>query len=172
MTHPFIERIHRAPVLADGATGTQFYNRGIDFDQCFDALNLFEPELVSELHRSYLEAGAELIETNTYGANRFKLEPYGLQDRVREINLRAMKIARNIREIAGASAFIAGSVGPLGRLLEPYGQLGPDQARAAFAEQVGALLEQGADLLIFETFSDLREILLAKIGRASCRERV
>ncbi len=161
MTHPFIERIGRAPVLADGATGTQFYNRGIDFDQCFDALNLFEPELVSELHRSYIQAGADLIETNTYGANRFKLEPYGLQDRVREINLRAMKIARNIREIAGSSTFIAGAVGPLGRLLEPYGQLQPDQARAAFAEQIGALLEQGADLIILETFSDLREILLA-----------
>jgi homocysteine S-methyltransferase len=161
MTHPFIERLQRAPLLADGAMGTQLYNHGIDFDQCFDALNLTNPRLIADIHRSYIDAGVELIETNTYGANRFKLEAYGLQDKVREINFRAMKIARDIREISGASVFIAGAVGPLGKLLEPYGQLTAEQAREAFTEQIGALLEQGADLLILETFSDLREILLA-----------
>ncbi|HEX6291737.1 MAG TPA: bifunctional homocysteine S-methyltransferase/methylenetetrahydrofolate reductase [Herpetosiphonaceae bacterium] len=161
MTHPFIERLQRAPLLADGAMGTQLYNHGVDFDQCFDALNLTNPRLVADIHRSYIEAGAELIETNTYGANRFKLEAHGLQDKVREINFRAMKIARDVREISGASVFIAGAVGPLGKLLEPYGHITSDQARAAFSEQIGALLEQGADLLILETFSDLREIILA-----------
>lgn len=161
MPHPFIERIQRGPILADGAMGTQLYNHGIDFDQCFDALNLTNPKIVSEIHRAYINAGAELIETNTYGANRFKLEPYGLQDRVREINARAMKIAREAREISGTTTLIAGAVGPLGKLLEPYGQITVEQARIAFAEQIGALLEQGADLLILETFSDLREISLA-----------
>lgn len=161
MAHPFLERIQRGPLLADGAMGTQLYNHGVDFEQCFDALNLSNPRLIADIHRAYIDAGAELIETNTYGANRFKLEPYGLQDKVREINFRAMKIAREVREIAGTTTFIAGAVGPLGKLLEPYGQLTADQAREAFAEQIGALLEQGADLLIFETFSDLREIVLA-----------
>jgi methionine synthase / methylenetetrahydrofolate reductase(NADPH) len=161
MAHPFIEHIHRAPLLADGAMGTQLHSHDIDFDQCFDALNLTNPKLVAQIHRSYIDVGAELIETNTYGANRFKLEAYGLADQVREVNLRAMKIARSVREIAGTSTFIAGAVGPLGKLLEPYGQVKPDQARAAFAEQIGALLEQGADLLLLETFGDLQEILLA-----------
>jgi methionine synthase I (cobalamin-dependent)/5,10-methylenetetrahydrofolate reductase len=161
MTHPFLERIQKAPLLADGAFGTQLYAHGIDFEQCFDAVNLLDPRLVARIHRSYIDAGAELIETNTYGANRLKLEAYGLADKVREINFRAMKIAREVREIAGTTTFIAGAVGPLGKLLEPYGQVTMEQARATFAEQIGALLEQGADLLILETFSDLREILIA-----------
>ncbi len=169
MTHPFMTRLQRAPLLADGAMGTQLYNHGIDFDQCFDALNLTQPRVVAAIHRAYIDSGAELIETNTYGANRFKLEPYGLQDRVREINFRAMKIARDVREIAGATTFIAGAVGPLGKLLEPYGQVTAEQARDAFGEQIGALYEQGADLLLFETFSDLREILLAiEVARGIC----
>lgn len=156
-------------MLADGAMGTQINLHGVDFDQCFDALNLTQPRLIADIHRSYIEAGAELIETNTYGANRIKLEPYGLQERVREINVRAMKIAREAREVAGATTFIAGAVGPLGALMEPFGVLRPDDVRAAFAEQIGALYEQGADLLIFETFSDLREILLAiEVARGIC----
>lgn len=161
MAHPFLERIQRGPLLADGAIGTQLYDHGIDFDQCFDAVNLTNPRLVSSIHRAYIEAGAEVIETNTYGANRFKLEAYGLQDKVREINARALRICRDLREITGSSALFAGAVGPLGRALEPFGPLSADQARAAFAEQIGALWEQGVDLLILETFSDLREIALA-----------
>lgn len=161
MAHPFLERIQRGPLLGDGAMGTELYNHGVDFDQCFDALNLQQPRLVADIHRAYIDAGAEVIETNTYGANRFKLEQYGLQDKVREINFRAMKIAREVREIAGTPTFIAGAVGPLGKALEPYGPLTDSPAREAFAEQIGALLEQGADLLMLETFSDLREILLA-----------
>jgi homocysteine S-methyltransferase len=161
MTHPFLQRIARAPLLADGAMGTQIYAHGIDFDQCFDAVNLFQPRIVADIHRGYIDAGADLIQTNTYGANRIKLEVFGLQDKVREINFRAMKIAREVREVAGTTTFIAGSVGPLGAYLAPYGPITPEQARATFAEQIGALLEQGADLLILETFSDLREMVLA-----------
>ncbi|HZG68909.1 MAG TPA: bifunctional homocysteine S-methyltransferase/methylenetetrahydrofolate reductase, partial [Herpetosiphonaceae bacterium] len=108
-----------------------------------------------------INAGAELVETNTYGANRIRLAPYGLADKVREINFRAMKLAREAREIVGASTLIAGAVGPLGQALHPFGQVNPDEARAAFAEQIGALLEQGADLLLLETFGDLRELLIA-----------
>lgn len=167
MAHPFLERLKRGPLLADGAMGTQLYTHGVDFDQCFDALNVSNPRLIADIHRAYIDAGAELIETNTYGANRIKLEHYGLQDNVREINYRAMKIAREVREIAGTATFIAGAVGPLGKLLEPYGPLTAEQARAAFAEQIGTLLEQGADLLILETFSDLREIAIAiEVARA------
>ncbi len=161
MAHPFIERVARGPILADGALGTQLNNAGIDFDQCFDAVNLSDPRLVSDIHRAYIDAGAEIIETNTYGANRWKLERYGLQDRVREVCLRAMKIAREVREVAGSTTLIAGAVGPLGRLLDPYGPLTVEEARSALAEQIAALLEQGADLLILETFSDLREIAIA-----------
>ena len=161
MAQPFLERLGRGPVLCDGAMGTQLYSRGIDFDECFDALNLTQPDMVREIHQAYIEAGAEIIETNTYGANRFKLEPFGLADQVQKINYRGMKLAREAREIAGTNTLIAGAVGPLGALLEPYGPLTAAQAEAAFSEQIGTLLEQGADLLILETFSDLREMLIA-----------
>ena len=161
MAQPFLERLARGPLLCDGAMGTQLYGRGIDFDECFDALNLTQPDVVREIHQAYIDAGAEIIETNTYGANRFKLEPFGLADQVRKINQRGMKLAREAREIAGTNTLIAGAVGPLGVLLEPYGTLTEAAAEAAFAEQIGALLEQGADVLILETFSDLREMLVA-----------
>lgn len=167
MTHPFFQRLAQAPLLADGAMGTQLYARGIDFDQCFDAVNLDNPRIVADIHRSYIDAGADVIQTNTYGANRIKLDAFGLQDKVREINYRAMKIAREVREIAGTTTFIAGSVGPLGAYLAPYGPVSDEQARAVFGEQIRVLLEQGADLLILETFSDLREIVIAlQVARA------
>ncbi len=161
MTHPFLDRLARGPVLCDGATGTQLYAGGIAFDHCFEALNLSEPRLVADIHRAYIDAGAEIIETNTYGANRYKLEQFGLADQVRAINAKALRIAKDIRDIAGQPTFIAGAVGPLGVVLEPFGPVRPADAQAAFAEQIGALLEQGADLLMFETFGDLRELELA-----------
>ena len=161
MPQPFLDRLARGPILGDGAMGTMLYSRGVDFDQCFEALNITDPRLVLDIHRDYVHAGAEVIETNTYGASRLKLEHFGLGDKVREINLRAMKLARDVREVSGAPLLIAGAVGPLGPVLEPYGNLTPDVAREVFAEQIGALLEQGADLLMFETFGDLREILIA-----------
>lgn len=161
MANPFLEQLGQRALLCDGAMGTQLYGRGIDFDECFDALNLTQPDVVREIHQSYIEAGADIIETNTYGANRFKLEPFGLADKVRQINHRGMKLAREAREIAGTNTLIAGAVGPLGVLLQPYGPLTEQAAHEAFAEQIGTLLEQGADLLMFETFSDLREMVIA-----------
>ncbi len=161
MAQAFLDRLAGGPILGDGAMGTQLYARGVDFNQCFEAVNLHSPRLVADIHRDYINAGADLVETNTYGANRIRLAPYGLAGKVREINYRAMKLAREAREIAGASTLIAGAVGPLGQALHPFGQLHPEEAHAAFGEQIGALLEQGADLLLLETFGDLRELLIA-----------
>lgn len=164
MDNPFLDRIARGPILCDGAMGTQLYARGVPFARCFDELNLSQPSLVQEIHRAYLAAGAEIIETNTFGANRFRLAMHGLEGRVRDINLRGAKIAREAREISGTPAFVAGSVGPSGRLFEPVGTLTPQAAHAAFKEQIEGLLEGGVDLLILETFSSLsemREALLA-----------
>jgi methionine synthase / methylenetetrahydrofolate reductase(NADPH) len=161
MAHPFLDRIARGPLLGDGAMGTQLYAHGIDIEGCFDAVNLDNLDLVRTIHRDYINAGAELIETNTYGANRIKLERFGLGHKVEEINKRALRAARDAREIGGAPTLIAGAVGPLGAVLEPYGHLTPERAREVYAEQIAVLIEQGADLLMFETFGDLRELLLA-----------
>ncbi len=141
--------------------GTQLHGRGVSFERSFDELNLTEPKIVEEIHRAYIAAGAELIETNTFGANRIKLARHGLDHRVRDINLRAVKLARDAREISGEPVFIAGSVGPIGQQLEPIGRITVAQATAAFAEQIAGLLEGGADLLVLETFTNLPEILAA-----------
>ena len=129
MAHPFLERLVKGPILCDGAMGTQLYERGIPFDTCFDALNLSRPELVVEIHRDYIAAGAEIIETNSFGANRFKLEPHGLAERVREINRKAARNAREAREVSGQPVLVAGSVGPTGRTLAPIGTADPALAR-------------------------------------------
>jgi homocysteine S-methyltransferase len=161
MTNPLLDRLRHAPLLADGAMGTMLYARGISFDRCFDELNLSNPALVQEIHREYLRAGADIIETNTFGANRFKLAHHGLEKSVRDINRRGVKHAREAREIAGANAFIFGSVGPLGQFVAPLGLISENDAHAAFQEQIEALLEGGADAIILETFSDLRELKIA-----------
>src|SRR5712691_9971693 len=106
--HPFLERLRRGPLLGDGAMGTQLHARGVSFERSFDELNLTEPKIVEEIHRAYISAGAELIETNTFGANRIKLARHGLDNRVRDINFRAVKLAREAREISGEPVFIAG----------------------------------------------------------------
>jgi homocysteine S-methyltransferase len=152
-------------VLCDGAMGTALYARGVFINRCYDELNLSQPDLVRAVHEDYLKAGAEIIETNTFGANAFRLERAGLQDRVAEINRAGVSLARQaVRQIAekqAASAFVAGSIGPLGVHLEPLGKIGLDEARAAFAEQIRALAEGGpgvgADLLIIETVTALSE---------------
>lgn len=161
ISNPLLARLKRGPILADGAMGTMLYARGISFERCFDELNLSNPALVQEIHREYLRAGAEIIETNTFGANRFKLAHFGFETQVREINLRGVKIAREAREIAGANAFVFGSVGPLGHFVAPLGPISELDARAAFKEQIEGLLEGGADAIIIETFSDLNELRIA-----------
>jgi methionine synthase I (cobalamin-dependent)/5,10-methylenetetrahydrofolate reductase len=158
MTHPLLDRLTAGPILADGAIGTMLYAAGASLDESFDALNLSRPDLVLGVHRAYLEAGADLIESNSFGANRFKLEPFGLADRVREINRKAVRLAREAREIAGRPALVAGSVGPLGRTLSPFGTLSPLAAREAFREQIEALLEAGVDLLVIETIGNIEEM--------------
>ena len=152
-------------VLSDGAMGTMLYDHGIFINRCFDELNLSQPEIVAGVHAEYLQAGAQIIETNTFGANAYRLERYGLRDRVREINLAGVRIARQcvaqIAEKQATEAYVAGAIGPLGVPLAPKGELSLDQARAAFAEQISALAEGGpgvgADLLIVETMTSLAE---------------
>ena len=167
--HPFRARLARGPLLGDGAMGTLLYARGVPFDQCFDALNLTDRERVLNVHLDYLRAGAEIVETNTFGANTFKLSQHGLADRVRDINRQGAKIAKEARDIFGRAFFIAGSVGPLGRPMAPFGRVTPAEARTAFRAQIDALVEGGIDLLILETFADLSELLEAvSAAREAC----
>ncbi len=160
-TSPMLSRLAEGPLLCDGAMGTMLYSRGVPLDACFDVLNLNNPGLVQGIHAEYIEAGADLIETNTFGANRFKLAVHGLDARVREINARGAKLARSVRDSRGREVFVLGSVGPLGKYLAPIGTISAADARAAFREQAEGLLEGEVDGLIVETFSDHQEIRLA-----------
>ncbi len=159
--NPFLERLRRGVLVADGAMGTMLYARGVPFDQPFEVLNVTHRDLVVEVHVEYVRAGAELIETNTFGGNRFKLGAKGLADRVRELNRAGAKVAKEARDVAGAPVFIAGSVGPLGKPLKPFGIVSAEEAYEAFREQVEALVEGGVDLVLLETFSDLDELCVA-----------
>src|SRR5215469_1344598 len=165
---PFADIFGSRPVLADGAMGTVLYGRGIFINRCYDELNLSDPAMILAIHEEYLQAGAEIIETNTFGANRFRLARHGLSAKVAEINAAGVRIARqavaHLKEKQAGEAWVDGSIGPLGVRLEPLGKTGLDEARAAFAEQIRALAEAGADLLIIETMPALdeaREALLA-----------
>jgi homocysteine S-methyltransferase len=164
MAHLLLEQLQERPILCDGAMGTLLYARGITYEQCFDALNLTQPELIQRIHSEYISAGAQIIETNTFGANRAKLEAYHLEERVREINFRAVRLAREAREIAGQPVFIAGAVGPSGRPLQAPNEQRLSELRAIFREQIDALLEGGVDLLILETFSSLAELRQAVLA--------
>jgi len=147
--------------VADGAMGTMLYSKGVFINRCFDELNLSNPALVKEVHQEYVKAGAEILETNTFGASRARLAAFGLAEKLREINQAGVRLAR---EAAAGAAFVAGSVGPLGVRIEPLGPTSFEEARALFREQIQALLEAGADLIILETFtvlSELREAIFA-----------
>lgn len=156
--HPFLERLRQGPLLCDGAMGTLLYERSGSIDRCFDELNLTDPELVQRVHREYLAAGADIIETNTFGANRFKLEKYGLADKVAEINRRGAKNAEYAVEVSGRPAFVGGSIGPTGRTLAPIGLVDPDAIREGYRDQVNGLLAGGVDFLIVETIGSLDEM--------------
>jgi homocysteine S-methyltransferase len=155
---PFRERIEKDSIICDGAMGTMLYSRGIFINRCFDELNLSQPGLVMEIHREYIKAGAEILETNTFGANRLKLRPHGLENMVPKINQRGVEIAK---EACDSKVYIAGAIGPLGKPLKPSGLVGRQEAFDAFSEQAEALLSGGVDLLIIETISDLNEMLIA-----------
>ena len=139
----------------DGAVGTRFYDKGIYINRSYDELNLVQPDIVREVHAEYVKAGADIIETNTFGATRHKLQQYSIENKLREINITGAKLAR---EAAGEDVFVAGAIGPLDLRIEPYGPTSFDEAKEMFAEQVSALLEGGVDLFVLETFSDLSEI--------------
>lgn len=141
--------------LFDGAMGTMLYSKGVFINKCYDELNLRSPEIVLEVHRQYVRAGAEIIETNTYGANRLKLHSFGIEDELREINLQGAKVAR---QAAGDSVYVAGAIGPLGIRIEPYGPTSLEEARAFFREQAEALRDGGVDLFVLETMSNVSEI--------------
>jgi methionine synthase I (cobalamin-dependent)/5,10-methylenetetrahydrofolate reductase len=152
--------------LFDGAMGTMLYSRGVYINRCYDELNLTNSDLVLNVHRDYVKAGADIVESNTYGANRLKLAGYGLEDKIADINLAGVRLAR---EAAGDRAFVAGAMGPLGIRIEPYGPTSIQEAREVFKEQAQALVEGGVQLLVLETFSDVVEIQQAILAiRAVC----
>ena len=159
-------------ILADGAMGTVLHGRGVGFEKCFDELNLTDPAVVAEVHREYIEAGAQLILTNTFGANRYKLARHGLGDQVAEINQAGVELARRVVAASFKDVFVAGDVGPLGVRIAPYGRVSLEGARAAFAEQITALAEAGADLIVIETVSDLYEIKEAVRAAREVAERL
>ncbi|MFQ6107977.1 MAG: bifunctional homocysteine S-methyltransferase/methylenetetrahydrofolate reductase [Candidatus Aminicenantales bacterium] len=151
----FLELLTDSVLLCDGAMGTMLYSKGVYINCCFDELNLSNPDLVQQIHHEYIKSGVDLIETNTFGANRYKLKKFGLEDKVRTINAAGARIAR---DAAGDEIFVAGSIGPLGIRTEPLGPLSAEEAEEAFFEQAQALVEEGVDLFMLETFSDIHEI--------------
>src|SRR6059036_3452243 len=155
MLSPFLEALEDRVLVCDGAMGTMLYAKGIFINKSFDALNIAQPDLVAEVHQEYVRAGADIIETNTFGANRIKLGSFGLADKLHAINEQGAKIARHA---ADDRAYVAGAIGPLGIRIEPWGKTGTDEAREYFREQAAALAEGGVDLFILETFRDLNEI--------------
>ncbi|MGH9394859.1 MAG: homocysteine S-methyltransferase family protein, partial [Terriglobales bacterium] len=166
MSADLFRQLAERVLICDGAMGTMLYARGVFINRSYDELNLVQPAMVKEIHLAYAHAGAEILETNTFGANAVALAKYGLRDNVGAINRAGVELAR---ACIGEGGWVAGAIGPLGVYLEPLGKLGFAEAREAFTEQAAALAEAGADLLMFETFgqvAELREALAG--GRAAC----
>jgi methionine synthase / methylenetetrahydrofolate reductase (NADH) len=156
MAADFLSRLQKSAVLCDGAMGTLLYSKGIFINRCYDELNLSQPDLIRGVHREYLQAGAEIVETNTFGGNSFRLARHGMADRVHDINFAGARIARDAAK--SFDAWVGGSVGPLGIRIEPLGKTAFEEARAAFREQIAALVEGGVDLIILETFGYIEEL--------------
>ena len=162
MPNSLTELFQTRSVLCDGAMGTMLYERGVFIHRCYDELNLSQPDLIRAIHEEYLQAGAEIIETNTFGGNRFRLQRHGLQDKVHDVNVAGARIARQaadqIRDKQATQAYVAGAVGPIGVQIEPLGKVSFEEAREAFAEQIRALAEGRVDLLVLETMTSLNEV--------------
>ena len=154
----FLATLDARVLVCDGAMGTMLYAKGIFLNRCFDELNLTQPDLVAEVHRDYVRAGADVVETNTFGANRFKLANFGLADQTRELNTQGARIAK---QAARDAAWVAGAIGPLGVRIEPWGRTSVGEAEDAFREQAAALVEGGVDLFMLETFRDVNELAAA-----------
>jgi methionine synthase / methylenetetrahydrofolate reductase(NADPH) len=162
MADNILARLKRSPVLCDGAMGTLLYSKGIFINRCYDELNLSQPDLIRAIHHEYLQAGAEIIESNTFGANSFRLARHSLADKVRDVNRMGARLAREA--VKSFDVWVAGSVGPLGTRIEPLGKTSFEEARQAFREQIEALAEGGVDLLMLETFGYLEELHQAMLA--------
>src|SRR5580692_6171994 len=162
MAADFLARIKQSPVLCDGAMGTLLYAKGIFINRSYDELNLSQPDLIRGIHHEYLQAGAEIIETNTFGGNSFRLGRHSLADKVRDVNRAGARLAREAAK--SFDVWVGGSVGPLGTRIEPWGKTSFDEAREAFRQQIETLVEGGVDLLILETFGYLEEIHQAMLA--------
>src|SRR5215470_3743162 len=162
MPQDLLTRLKQGPILCDGAMGTLLYSKGVFINKCYDELNITQPDLIRNIHQEYLNAGADIIETNTFGGNSFRLARHGLADKVHEINLNGARLAREAADAfnlkKAGSVLVAGSVGPLGIRIEPLGKTSREEARESFREQILALLEGGVDVLILETFGYLEEL--------------
>src|SRR5450759_2605185 len=165
MPDNILQRIKQSPVLCDGAMGTLLYSKGVFINRCYDELNLSQPDLIRAIHHEYLQAGAEIVETNTFGANSFRLARHSLADRVRDINVAGAHVAREAAK--SFDIWVAGSIGPLGVRIEPLGKTSFEEARTSFREQVAALIEGGVDLLTLETFGYVEELHQAVLA---CRD--
>src|ERR1700727_3857047 len=162
MSSAFLSRLQKGAVLCDGAMGTLLYSKGIFINRCYDELNLSQPDRIRGIHHDYLQAGAEIIETNSFGANSFRLGRHSLADKVREINLVGARLAREAAK--SFDVWVAGSVGPLGTRIEPLGKTSFQEAREAFRRQIEVLVESGVDLLILETFGYMEELHQAMLA--------
>ncbi|MDP2989790.1 MAG: homocysteine S-methyltransferase family protein, partial [Kiritimatiellota bacterium] len=155
----FLELISSGkPALADGAMGTLLHEQGVSFESCFDELNLTKPGIVASIHKAYIDAGSQIILTNTFGANRYKLDRHGLKPKIGDINAGGVDLALRVVAASFKDVLIGGDVGPLGVRLAPFGRVQPEEARKAFKEQIALLLDARVDLLVIETVSDLYEI--------------
>src|ERR1700677_2004354 len=156
MASDLLTRIKQFPALCGGAMGTLLYANGVFINRCYDEVNLSQPDLIRGIHHDYLQAGAEIIETNTFGANSFRLARHSIADKVRDINRAGARLAKEAAK--SFDVWVAGSVGPLGTRIEPLGKTSFQEARDSFREQIEALVEGGVDLLMMETFGYLEEL--------------